>query len=192
VAQQSGGAFLPSFGYTITGGWTFSSLPALTGYGSAVGTSGVQIIASKTLTNATLTSPVVNGAVGTVAVQSPTTTFAITAAMSGSVIYLNSTTAFVSTLPAPAAGLHYTVILKGVPASGAHTVVTATSANIIIGNQNSVAGDQGDSGTADDTISFVTGQTVAGDKVELWSDGTNWFAYAISKVAAGITFTQAS
>ena len=110
----------------------------------------------------------------------------------GSVFFLNSTTAFVTTLPAPFEGAHYTFIVLQVPASAAHTVVTASSANIIKGLQNSVAGDAGDSGTADDTISFVTAQTVAGDKCEVWSDGTSWFAYAISKVAAGITFTQAS
>ena len=78
------------------------------------------------------------------------------------------------------------------PASASYTVVSGSSANIIKGLQNSVAGDAGDSGTADDTISFVDGQAVAGDKVEVFSDGTSWFAYAISKVAAGVTFTQAS
>ena len=65
-------------------------------------------------------------------------------------------------------------------------MVTGSSANIIKGLQNSVAGDAGDSGTADDTITFVDGQAVAGDKVELVSDGTSWFAYAISKVAARV------
>ena len=78
------------------------------------------------------------------------------------------------------------------PASASYTVVSGSSANIIKGLQNSVAGDAGDSGTADDTISFVDGQAVAGDKVEVFSDGTSWFAYAISKVAAGVTFTPAS
>ena len=70
--------------------------------------------------------------------------------------------------------------------------IANSSANIIQGNQNSVAGDAGDSGTADDTISFVANQSVAGDRVHVVSDGTSWFAYAISRVAAGITFTQAS
>ena len=77
--------------------------------------------------------------------------------------------------------------------SGAsYTVVTNSSANIIKGNQNSVAGDAGAFGTADDAISFVDGQSVAGDKEEVYSDGTSWFAYGISKVAAGLTFTQAN
>jgi hypothetical protein len=55
-----------------------------------------------------------------------------------------------------------------------------------------VAGDAGDFGTADDTISFVANQSLPGDRIELRSDGTSWFAYATSKVAAAITFTQAS
>ena len=121
-----------------------------------------------------------------------TATNVITAAENGKTFYLNSATEFVSTLPAPALGLRFTFICTAAPSGASYTIVTGSSANIIKGLQNSVAGDAGDSGTADDTITFVDGQAVAGDKVEVWSDGTNWFAYAISKVAAGITFTQAS
>lgn len=121
-----------------------------------------------------------------------TTTKSVSADESGTVFYINSATGFVTTLPAPSAGLRYTFISKLANTSGNHTIVTASSSNIIIGNQNSVFGDAGDFGTADDTISFVANQSVAGDKVELYSDGTSWFAYAISKIAAGITFTQAS
>ena len=121
-----------------------------------------------------------------------TTTRQVLAEESGKTFYLGSTTAFVTTLPAPSLGLKYTFIVKSAPGASAHTVVTAASANIIVSNQNSVAGDAGDFGTTDDTISFVTAQTVAGDKVELFCDGTKWYAYAISKVAAGITFTTAS
>jgi hypothetical protein len=121
-----------------------------------------------------------------------TATNVITAAESGSVFFLNSATEFVSTLPAAAAGLHYTFIVTAAPSGASYTIVTNASANIIKGNQNSVAGDAGDFGTADDTISFVDSQSVAGDKVEVFCDGTNWFAYGISKVAAGLTFTQAN
>jgi hypothetical protein len=116
----------------------------------------------------------------------------ITAEENGSVYFLNSSTEFATTLPAPFLGAEYTFIVKAAPSGASYTVVTGSSANIIKGLQNSVAGDAGDNGTADDTITFVDGQAVAGDKVELYSDGTSWFAYAISKVAAGITFTQAS
>lgn len=121
-----------------------------------------------------------------------TTTATITAADHDATIFIDNATGFVTTLPAPIAGFRCEIINKTANTSGNHTVVTASSANVIKGNQNSVAGDAGDSGTADDTISFVANQSVAGDRVELRSDGTSWFAYATSRVAAGITFTQAS
>jgi hypothetical protein len=143
-----------------------------------------------------LVGNVTGNVVGSVTGAAPTAlvaaTKAVSAAESGSTFFLNHATEFVSTLPAPAAGLNYTFIVTGAPSGADYTIVTTSSANIIIGNQNSVAGDAGDSGTADDTISFVGGQAVAGDKVYVISDGTSWFAYAISKVAAGVTFTQAS
>lgn len=121
-----------------------------------------------------------------------TGTTAVTAAQSGMTFYINNATGFVTTLPAPALGLRYTFINKTANTSGNHTIVTNASANIIKGNQNSVAGDAGDTGTGDDTINFVANNSLAGDKVELRSDGTSWFAYAISRVAAGMTFTTAS
>lgn len=116
----------------------------------------------------------------------------ITAADHLATIFIDNATGFATTLPAPIAGFRCEVINKTANTTGNHTIVTASSANVIKGNQNSVAGDAGDSGTADDTISFVANQSVAGDRIELRSDGTSWFAYATSRVAAGITFTQAS
>lgn len=121
-----------------------------------------------------------------------TATRQVLAKESGKTFILSSATEFVTTLPPAFLGARYTFIVGAAPVSASYTVVTASSANIIKGLQNSVAGDAGDSGTADDTVTFVDGQAVAGDKVELYSDGTSWFGYAISKVAAGITFTQAS
>ena len=121
-----------------------------------------------------------------------TATYTVPQSENGTTYYLNSATEFVTTLPAPFLGAEYEFIVKGAPSGASYTVVTAASANIIKGLQNSVAGDAGDSGTADDTITFADGQAVAGDRVIVKSDGTSWFAYAVSKVAAGITFTQAS
>lgn len=124
--------------------------------------------------------------------ESVTATNVIAASESGRTFYLNAAAGFVSTLPAPVAGMRFTFIVGTAPTGGAYTVVTNGSANIIRGNANSVAGDAGDSGATDDTINFVANQSAAGDKVELHSDGTNWFAYAITRVAAGVTFTTAS
>jgi len=116
----------------------------------------------------------------------------IAASENGKTFFLNNATGFASTLPAPAIGLRFTFINMTANTSGNHTVTTDGSANVIKGNQNSVAGDAGDTGTGDDTVNFVANNSLAGDKLEVYSDGTSWFAYAISRVAAGMTFTTAS
>lgn len=119
----------------------------------------------------------------------------LTAADTGKTYFIDNATGFVAaTLPlaSTAAGVNFTFINKTANTSGNHTIVTSASENVLKGNQNDVGGAAGDNGTADDTISFVANQSVAGDKVELFCDGTSWFAYAISRVAAGMTFTQAS
>lgn len=135
-----------------------------------------------------ITAPVL----GPVANVTATATTALTAADSGKTIFLNSATEFVTTLPAPAAGLAYTFIVTAAPSGANYTVVTNGSANIIKGQAVNAAGVAGDTGTTDDTINFVDGQSVAGDRVDVVSDGTSWFAYAFCAVAAGVTFTTAS
>ena len=121
-----------------------------------------------------------------------TATRTLTADDNGLTVFLNSATEFVTTLPLPAKGLRFMFVVTAAPVGTPYTVVTAGSANIIVGMQNSVAGDAGDTGTTDDTINFVAGSSLAGDRVEVVSDGTNWFAWATSKVAAGVTFTTAT
>ena len=148
----------------------------------------------------TFSGPVVsqNGFIGNITGAGATTELTaastITAAQSGTVFFLNSATEFATTLPAPAAGLTYTFIVKAAPSGASYTIVTGSSANIIKGVQVTAedAGGSGDSGTADDTITFVDGQAVAGDMVTIISDGTSWFAYATTKLVAALTFTQAS
>lgn len=121
-----------------------------------------------------------------------TATSTLTAAQSGTTFFLSSATEFVTTLPAPAAGLAYTFIVAAAPSGASYTVVTNASANIIKGQAVNAAGVAGDTGTTDDTISFVDAQSVAGDQVYVISNGTSWFAYAMCAVAAGVTFTTAS
>jgi hypothetical protein len=144
----------------------------------------------------TSTNGFIGNVVGTVtgaeSVSTVTATKAVSAAESGTTFFLNSATEFVSTLPAPAAGLSYSFIVVGAPSGASYTVVTNGSANIIVGKHFCSADAAGDTGTTDDTISFVDGQAVAGDRVDLISDGTKWYAYAFSAVAAGITFSTAA
>lgn len=122
-----------------------------------------------------------------------TATYSVPQTENGTTYYLNSATEFVTTLPAPFLGAEYEFIVKAAPAGANYTVVTTSSANIIKGMAfKGEALNAGDSGTADDTISFVGGSSVAGDKVIVKSDGTSWFAWAFCTLAASITFTQAS
>lgn len=122
-------------------------------------------------------------------------TNAIAAAESGSTFFLNSATEFVSTLPPPALGLRFTFVVAAAPSGASYTIVTDSSANIILGH---VLTSQDAGGTADsetsggDTISFVDGKAVVGDRVDLECDGTNWFARCSSKVFDAITITTAS
>ena len=144
----------------------------------------------------TSTNGFIGNLIGSVTGTASVTTLAaastLTAAQSGTTFFLSSATEFVTTLPLPAAGVTYTFIVGAAPSGASYTVVTSASANIIKGQAVNAAGVAGDTGTADDTISFVDGQSVAGDRVILISDGTSWFAYGFCAVAAGITFTQAS
>lgn len=146
------------------------------------------------MANTTFTGPVIsdNGFLGPIAVSTATAASTLTAADSGKTIFLNSATEFVTTLPLPASGLRFTFIVKAAPVGTAYTVVTNGGANIIKGQQYNAAGAAGDTGTGDDTITFVASSSVAGDRVELISDGTSWFAYAFCTLAASITFTTAA
>jgi len=139
-----------------------------------------------------LTGNVTGSVTGLASVTTLTAASTLTAAQSGTTFFLSSATEFVTTLPAPAAGVTYTFIVGAAPSGASYTVVTNASANIIKGQAYPASGAAGDTGTADDTISFVDAQAVAGDRVVLISDGTSWFAYAFCAVAAGVTFTQAS
>jgi len=107
-------------------------------------------------------------------------------------IFINNATGFAITLPAPIAGFKVTLVSKTSNTSGNHTVVTATSANIIKGFAANAAGASVTPLSDGDTISFVANQSVAGDQVSLTSDGTSWFMTGFAQVAAGVTLTKAT
>lgn len=128
--------------------------------------------------------------------ETVTATNVLTKAESGKTMFLNSTTEFVTTLPAPVAGLEFEFIVTGAPSGASYTIVTASSANIIKGavyttDVNS-ATDPDLETSGGDTISFVDGKAVAGDRVRVISDGTNWFAQGFCTVFDAITITTAS
>lgn len=125
--------------------------------------------------------------------ESVITTKTITAAESGSTFILNLAAGFVTTLPAPSAGLKYKFIVGTAP-TGSYTIVTNASANVIHGQIASAEDAAGSVSTtaASDTISFVLNLAIIGDYCEVISDGTSWFVSGLCNVQDGMTTTQAS
>ena len=150
-------------------------------------------ITGATLTTATLTSPVINTPTGTVATEVVSATNVITAAESGKTFFLNSATEFASTLPAPAAGLKYIFIVTAAPSGASYTVATEGGCQVLAGHVlTSGFADSGsdvETTATGTTITFVDGVSVVGDRAEVISDGTSWFASCITAVEAGITIT---
>lgn len=149
------------------------------------------------LDGVTATAAEINNAADSSAnVEIVTATNVITAAESGKTFFLNSATEFVSTLPAVAAGLRYSFVVTGAPSGASYTVVTDSSANVIKGQVYTVdvnsATDPDFETSGGDTISFVDAKAVAGDRVDVICDGTNWFAYGFCSVFDAITITTAS
>lgn len=142
----------------------------------------------------------INMATGAGVISEPpevvTATNVITADESGKTFFLSSATEFVSTLPAPKIGMRFTFVVTAAPSGANYTVVTSGSSNIIKGMVLSAdlnAATDGDIETSGgDTISFVSAKAVAGDRVDLLCDGTNWFAYGFCTVFDAITITTAS
>lgn len=113
----------------------------------------------------------------------------LTAADTEKTFFLNLAGGFDVTLPAQAVGLHFTFIVKTAPTT-AYTITSAVSDTIIgypgnVGGADSVA----DGNAAGDVINFVANVALAGDMVELWGDGTSWFARAQAKAINALTIT---
>jgi len=134
-------------------------------------------------------------AVGAGGTADLTATNALTSSQSGGTFFLNASTEFVTTLPALAAGLRFKFICKAAPSGASYTIVSASSANNIVGQFASSAdagGSMDSEASGGDTISFVDGQAVKGDWVEVICDGTNWYATGMSADEDALTITTAS
>jgi len=125
--------------------------------------------------------------------EAVTTTNVIAASETGTHFVLNSATAFVSTLPAPAAGLEFWFHAGATQVTGGnHTIVTNGSANVIEGSLSSPEQNAVSCVAAADTISFIADKAVQGDLAHVWSDGTDWYLDGHCFVQDGMTTTQAS
>ncbi len=153
----------------------------------------VQETATQTLSNKTLTAPVISNAAFTNLIEDIITTKALTAAESGKFIFLDLANGFVTTLPAVAAGLEYTFIVKLAPTGGAYTIVCPAAATLfkghVLSNDLNAVTDADFDTTAVATITLVQNKSVAGDRVHVVCDGTNWFYSAECSVFDAITGT---
>ena len=113
---------------------------------------------------------------------------------SGQTFFLNSTTEFAVTLPKPVVpGMNFEFVVTAAPSGASYTIVTNGGSDIILGHVITTdvnAGADSDFETSGaDTITFVNSISVVGDKVQLISDGTYWYATALCSVYNAITFT---
>jgi len=126
-------------------------------------------------------------------VESVTATNVITAAESGKTFFLKAVAGFLSTLPAPAAGLRYKFIVGTSPTSNGYTIKTNGDTNILIGGVNELEVDTGDDGpyiNNGDLLTFVANVAVVGDWCEVISDGTSWFLTGQTNADGGITLAS--
>jgi len=97
------------------------------------------------------------------------------------------------TLPSPAAGMHFIIVLSGDHASNVCLVNQAGSSDDFVGGvfgstQGENAATDADKAAASNTKITFSAAALAGDRVELVSDGTLWYAKAFVSNYAGITF----
>jgi hypothetical protein len=94
-------------------------------------------------------------------------------------------------LPAPKAGYRVSFV-SGVDLATSNNVITArdadyAAANIIAGGISSPGVADFTVGTEVDVISFVQGVADIGDRVDLVSDGTQWYVSGVMGVSTAIT-----
>lgn len=119
--------------------------------------------------------------------EAVTTTRTLTAADSGSVLFLSAAAGFVTTLPAPALGLNYKFIVKTSPTSNGYVINSASGANIIVILTSEIVTATGLYDDNADTVTFVHNVALKGDCLDLYCDGTNWYGRAQVSADGAIT-----
>lgn len=111
----------------------------------------------------------------------------LTADESGKTYFLNTAGGFTVTLPAAAAGLRYTFIVKTAPTTA--YILLAGTADTISSRVYAGTGGDEDFNALGDQINFVANTSLVGDRVELFSDGSLWYAYGFCEATGSITCT---
>lgn len=171
-AQQVGGAFIPSFAYTIAGNWAFTGTNTHTGTETFTGTTSLTAptisgatLTTTTLTSPTITTPAITSSVttGKPTVYSTVTTYtggtdAIDISLGDIFMLSRAGAADASTLAAPAVGDNGRTIRIYSGTAFAHTITVA----------NGIGG----AGTSDDVITF-TNRVAA--SVTLFAHNGAWY-----------------
>lgn len=109
----------------------------------------------------------------------------------GKTIILGSDAGIAITLPRPERGLRFDFRI-GVAPSSDYTIATHGGDNVMVGGINELEVDTADDGpysSGADTLTFVSGLAVVGDRVSMVSDGTNWYLTGQTNADGGITLT---
>jgi len=125
--------------------------------------------------------------------ESLITTKTVTVADSGKVFMLNLAGGFTVTLPSATAtdvaGCHWTFIVGTDPTTA--YIIAGGTADKMAGKVVCSAGGNEDEENAitGDQVNFVANTALIGDKVEIYADGSGFYAYGITGAAGGITIT---
>ena len=124
---------------------------------------------------------------GVDSVQTITGATTLTKDDSGKILFLNAAGGATVTLPAVRAGLRFKFVVAAAFATTNWVIASAEGDNI--DGSAEVAGAVVVAG-AEDQVNLVATAESLGDRVELVSDGNQWFVNGIAALTGGITFTD--
>jgi len=107
-------------------------------------------------------------------VAGKTASYTLTAAMSGETHVLSGGSALTVTLPTLASGLCYTIIVGD---ASEHIITGGVSKIYYTGDYGADHATESGRDNHDEVSQLVLNAGAIGDKIELLSDGTNWYCY---------------
>lgn len=118
----------------------------------------------------------------------------LTSAQSGSLIAITKAAGVTITLPVPAGNTGCYFDFVQVAATAGFTVAISTGANLLWGNAivmgaaPPVPSELLAAAGGNTTLNFLTNASVRGDHAHFWCDGVGWYCFAVSNIAAGMSF----
>ena len=111
-------------------------------------------------------------------VAGKTASYTLTAAMSGETHVLSGGSALTVTLPTLASGLCYTIIVGD---ASEHIITGGVSKIYYTGDYGADHATESGRDNHDEVSQLVLNAGAIGDKIELLSDGTNWYCYGSTR-----------